>query len=61
MTEKPVPVGFKFLFGGLSGCGAAAVVQPMDLVKNRMQVNFVDLGLLLNINLISRSLARVEV
>lgn len=39
MTEKPVPTPMKFLFGGLSGCGAASVVQPMDLVKNRMQVS----------------------
>jgi len=37
-TEVKVPMGWKFAFGGLSGCGAACVVQPMDLVKNRMQV-----------------------
>ena len=38
MPEKEVPIALKFAFGGLSGCGAACVVQPMDLVKNRMQV-----------------------
>ena len=38
MGQKEVPTAFKFGFGGLSGCGAACVVQPMDLVKNRMQV-----------------------
>ena len=37
--EKTVPTPLKFAFGGLSGCGAAACVQPMDLVKNRMQVS----------------------
>jgi len=36
---KSVPTALKFAFGGLSGCGAACVVQPMDLVKNRMQVS----------------------
>merc|ERR1719262_15599 len=39
MTDVQVPMGLKFAFGGLSGCGAAMVVQPMDLVKNRMQVS----------------------
>ena len=38
MSQKEVPTALKFAFGGLSGCGAATVVQPMDLVKNRMQV-----------------------
>ena len=38
MPEKEVPTALKFVFGGLSGCGAACFVQPMDLVKNRMQV-----------------------
>ena len=37
-TEKPVPMPLKFAFGGLSGAGAAFCVQPMDLVKNRMQM-----------------------
>ena len=29
----------KFLFGGLSGMGATCFVQPLDLVKTRMQVS----------------------
>jgi len=33
-----IPNGIKFLFGGLSGMGATLFVQPLDLVKNRMQV-----------------------
>jgi len=37
--QKSVPMGLKFAFGGLSGAGAACCVQPMDLVKNRMQVS----------------------
>lgn len=32
---KPV----KFLFGGLAGMGATVFVQPLDLVKNRMQLS----------------------
>lgn len=33
-----VPNTVKFMFGGLSGMGATCVVQPLDLVKNRMQI-----------------------
>jgi solute carrier family 25 oxoglutarate transporter 11 len=33
-----VPNSVKFLFGGLSGMGATCVVQPLDLIKNRMQL-----------------------
>lgn len=29
----------KFVFGGLSGMGATCIVQPLDLVKTRMQVS----------------------
>ncbi|XP_036283303.1 mitochondrial 2-oxoglutarate/malate carrier protein-like [Pipistrellus kuhlii] len=29
----------KFLFGGLAGMGATVFVQPLDLVKNRMQLS----------------------
>ena len=29
----------KFVFGGLSGIGATCVVQPLDLVKTRMQIS----------------------
>ncbi|KAK2727263.1 mitochondrial 2-oxoglutarate/malate carrier protein-like [Artemia franciscana] len=35
----PMPSYVKFLFGGLSGMAATCVVQPMDLVKNRMQLS----------------------
>ena len=40
-NDKPVPMSLKFAFGGLSGAGAAFCVQPMDLVKNRMQVDYI--------------------
>lgn len=36
--KKTIPNGIKFLFGGLAGMGATCFVQPLDLVKNRMQV-----------------------
>lgn len=36
-TTIPGPV--KFLFGGLAGMGATMFVQPLDLVKNRMQLS----------------------
>lgn len=29
----------KFVFGGVSAMAATAVVQPVDLVKNRMQMS----------------------
>ena len=44
--QKSVPMALKFAFGGLSGAGAACVVQPMDLVKNRMQVCFHTISLI---------------
>ena len=34
-----IPNGIKFLFGGSAGMFATCFVQPLDLVKNRMQVN----------------------
>ncbi|GMR36702.1 hypothetical protein PMAYCL1PPCAC_06897, partial [Pristionchus mayeri] len=34
-----IPNGVKFLFGGTAGMGATLVVQPLDLVKNRMQLS----------------------
>ncbi|CAA9998653.1 unnamed protein product [Nesidiocoris tenuis] len=37
--NKPMPNAVKFLFGGLSGMGATLFVQPLDLVKNRMQLS----------------------
>lgn len=39
-----VPNSIKFLFGGLSGMGATCVVQPLDLIKNRMQLIGADGG-----------------
>lgn len=33
------PKAIKFLFGGLAGMGATFFVQPLDLVKNRMQLS----------------------
>jgi len=36
---KTIPNSIKFLIGGLSGMGATCVVQPLDLVKNRMQLS----------------------
>ena len=38
--RKKVPSALKFVFGAVAGCGAATAVQPMNLVKNRMQVKF---------------------
>ncbi|XP_066994538.1 mitochondrial 2-oxoglutarate/malate carrier protein [Anabrus simplex] len=39
-TKQPsIPNGVKFLFGGLAGMGATCFVQPLDLVKNRMQLS----------------------
>lgn len=32
------PFALQLAFGALSGCGATAVVQPIDLVKTRMQL-----------------------
>ncbi|XP_063903816.1 mitochondrial 2-oxoglutarate/malate carrier protein [Zophobas morio] len=36
--EKTMPKYVKFLFGGSAGMGATLFVQPLDLVKNRMQL-----------------------
>lgn len=40
MTAKPTqpPTVLQFVFGGLSGMGATLIVQPFDLLKNRMQL-----------------------
>jgi len=38
-NEKPIPNSIKFLFGGLAGMGATCIVQPLDLIKTRMQVS----------------------
>jgi hypothetical protein len=32
-------ISVKFLFGGSAGMAATMFVQPLDLVKNRMQVS----------------------
>ncbi|EDV30547.1 uncharacterized protein Dana_GF23354 [Drosophila ananassae] len=37
--KKHTSNAIKFLFGGLSGMGATIVVQPLDLVKTRMQIS----------------------
>ncbi|XP_055313538.1 mitochondrial 2-oxoglutarate/malate carrier protein-like [Sitodiplosis mosellana] len=37
-TEQKKPAYIKYLFGGLAGMGATTFVQPLDLVKNRMQL-----------------------
>lgn len=39
-----VPNSVKFLMGGTSGIGATCVVQPLDLIKNRMQLIGADGG-----------------
>jgi len=36
--QATIPKSVKFLFGGSAGMGATLFVQPLDLVKNRMQV-----------------------
>lgn len=43
-TVVTVPNSVKFLFGGLAGMGATCVVQPLDLVKNRMQIMGAEAG-----------------
>ena len=41
VASKPAPIhlGWQLAFAAASGCGATVIVQPMDLVKNRMQTN----------------------
>merc|ERR1711953_435039 len=40
MTDKPsISLAWNLAFAAVSGSGATVVVQPMDLVKNRMQTN----------------------
>lgn len=36
--ERYVPNALKFAFGGMSGMAATCVVQPLDLIKTRMQL-----------------------
>ncbi|CAF1569909.1 unnamed protein product, partial [Didymodactylos carnosus] len=39
VAEKLTPNYIKFLFGGLAGMSATLFVQPLDLLKNRMQMS----------------------
>jgi solute carrier family 25 (mitochondrial oxoglutarate transporter), member 11 len=36
--KKVISKPLSFLFGGLSGIGATCIVQPIDLIKTRMQL-----------------------
>lgn len=38
-AQKQIPNYAKFVIGGLSGMAATCFVQPLDLVKNRMQLS----------------------
>lgn len=38
-NQKSVPNSIKFLFGGTAGMAATCFVQPLDLIKNRMQLS----------------------
>ncbi|XP_031832396.1 mitochondrial 2-oxoglutarate/malate carrier protein [Nomia melanderi] len=38
-NQKTVPNSIKFLFGGTAGMAATCFVQPLDLIKNRMQLS----------------------
>lgn len=38
-AAKQIPSGMKFVLGGLAGMGATCIVQPLDLVKTRMQIS----------------------
>ncbi|KAK6057617.1 hypothetical protein COOONC_04865 [Cooperia oncophora] len=40
-NKGTIPNGVKFVFGGAAGMGATLFVQPLDLVKNRMQLSCV--------------------
>ena len=37
--EKTIPNYIKFIFGGTAGMAATCFVQPLDLIKNRMQLS----------------------
>lgn len=37
--EKVMPNSVKFAFGGSAGMGATVFVQPLDLIKNRLQLD----------------------
>ncbi|KAL3083492.1 hypothetical protein niasHS_011294 [Heterodera schachtii] len=38
-AAQTIPNSVKFVFGGIAGMGATLFVQPLDLVKNRMQLS----------------------
>lgn len=38
-SKETIPTGVKFIFGGGGGMAATLFVQPLDLVKNRMQLS----------------------
>lgn len=38
-SDKKIPNYIKFAFGGSAGMAATCVVQPLDLIKNRMQLS----------------------
>ena len=38
-TTITVPNHVKFIMGGMSGMGATSIVQPLDLVKTRLQIS----------------------
>eukprot|EP00116_Pleurobrachia_bachei_P002601 sb/3462863/ len=38
-SNKNIPKPVKFAFGGIAGMGATVFVQPLDLLKNRMQLS----------------------
>lgn len=38
-TDRRVPKSVQFAFGGLAGMMATCIVQPIDLIKTRMQLS----------------------
>ncbi|VDM07668.1 unnamed protein product [Wuchereria bancrofti] len=38
LNSATIPNVVKFAFGGIAGMGATLLVQPLDLLKNRMQL-----------------------
>lgn len=54
------PNAIKFLFGGLAGMGATCFVQPLDLVKNRMQLAGADSTKKVTSATVIRNLIRTE-
>ncbi|XP_003695095.1 mitochondrial 2-oxoglutarate/malate carrier protein [Apis florea] len=49
-NQKSVSTSINFLFGGTAGMAATCVVQPLDLIKNRMQLSGIKIS---TINIIS--------